>query len=162
MAIVRNSVLVPGFYWYDAPPAQGPGFHQWLKDNIALVKVRKSVSAADDGIFAAVNGSNAHTWVLFEVVLGPVLWLDAKKFGFPNTATKDTEPDVASSLVPEKDVLDKITDSINVAIPFIAPISTGVVALGGLLGLGYLFRKELFENAKRKIRDYRSSRRRRD
>jgi hypothetical protein len=161
MTIVRDPILTSGFYWYDAPLAQGPGFHQWLRDNVALVKVRKSASITDDGIFAPItDGPKQHTWVLFEVLF-PVLWLDPKKFGFPNKATKDTDISVASSLEPEKDTLDKIADSVKSVVPFLAPVSTGLLALGGLLGLGYFFRKEIFNDAKERVRKFRSSRSRR-
>ena len=158
MAIVRDKVLLPGFYWYDAPPAQGPGFHAWLRDNIALVKVRKSVSSAEDTVFGPTN---AHTWALFEVLF-PVVWLDQTKFGFPNTATKDTDSTVASSgAEPSKDTLDVIADSVKGVVPFLAPISSGVLVFGGLLGLGYLFRKELFNAASSRVRNFRHSRSRR-
>jgi len=157
MSLYRKPVLTAGFYWYDAPPAQGPGFHQWLKDNIALVKTRRSAAIADDGTFSAITGPSAHTWVMFEVLF-PVLWLDAKKFGFPNTATKDTDISVASSLELEKDPLDRIADSVKGIVPFLAPVSSGLLVIGGALGLGYFFRKEIFSNAVTRIRKFRSSR----
>ena len=140
--LVRTPILTAGFYWYDAPAAQAPGFHQWLKDNSALVKVRKTTAAADTDPFGTVV--NGHLWVLFEVLF-PVQWLDATKFGFPNSATKDTGPDVVSSgAEPQKDTLDQIADKAKEIVPFLAPVSSGVLVIGGLVGLGYIFRKELF------------------
>lgn len=152
--LVRDPVLSPGFYWYDAPPEQAPGFHQWLKDNASLVKVRKSNVDINDSVF---GHAESHVWVLFEVLF-PVPWLDAKKFGFPNTASKDTDSTVASSgAEPQKDPLDKIADSVKEIVPFLAPVSTGAIVIGGLVGLGYIFRKELFSNV-RKLRNRRASR----
>lgn len=155
-AIVRDPVLSPGFYWYDAPPEQAAGFQAWLRDNAAIVKARKTVTELNASLF----GSSPHLWVLFEVIF-PVLWLDAKKFGFPNTATKDTDSTVASSgAEPQKDVLDQIADSVKSTIPFLAPVSSGVLVLGGLLGLGYIFRKEIFEYGVSKANRIRASRNR--
>lgn len=152
--VVRDPILIAGFYWYDAPPAQAPGFQAWLRQNAALVKVRKTTTSVDTSVF---SGPNAHVWALFEVLF-PVLWLDAAKFGFPETATKDTGPDVVSSgAEPQKDPLDKIADGVKDVIPFLAPVSTGVLITGGLVGLAYIFRKELFDNAKRRFRHNRPS-----
>jgi len=140
MSLVREPILTAGFYWYDALPAQGPGFHQWLRDNVALVKVRRSVSFTEP----------PHTWAMFEVLF-PALWLDAKQFGFPNTATKDTGPEVISSgAEPQKNPIDTIADSVKGAVPFLAPLSSGVLVLGGLLGVYLFFKKELFSYAARK------------
>lgn len=158
MAIVRDKILLPGFYWYDAPPAQGPGFHEWLSTNRDLVKVRKTRSFADDSVF---GGTNAHTWALFEVIF-PVPWLDQSKFGFPNRATKETESDVISSGAEgQKDPLDRLADGVKSALPFLAPVSTGVLLLGGLVGLGYFFRKEIFDGTVKRVRSFRNSRNRR-
>lgn len=158
MALVRDKILLPGFYWYDALPAQGPGFHEWLSLNRDLVKVRKTQTFADDSVF---GGPNAHVWALFEVVI-PVPWLDARKFGFPNTATKETDSTVISSgAEPSKDTLDVIADSVKSVVPFLAPVSSGILVLGGLVGLGYLFRKEIFNESVRRVRNFRHSRSRR-
>jgi hypothetical protein len=153
-ALVRDPVLSPGFYWYDAPPAQAPGFQAWLRDNASLVKTRKTLTQVDTNIF---GGPNLHVWALFEVLF-PVLWLDAKKFGFPNTATKDTESTVASSVELEKDPIDVIGDSVKNVIPILAPVSSGLLVVGGVLGLGYIFRKELFSHATATVRRLRNSR----
>lgn len=143
--LVRDPILTKGFYWYDAPPKQAPGFQQWLRDNAALVKTRKTLTSADDP-------ETAHVWALFEVLF-PVPWLDAKQFGFPNTASKEDGPEVISSGADlQKNPLDKIADGVKEVLPFLAPVSAGVLVLGGVVGLGYLFRKELFSSVKRKLR----------
>jgi len=155
-AIVRDKVLSPGFYWYDAPAEQAPGFQGWLRDNSALVKTRKTVTSVESSVFS--SGPNLHVWALFEVLF-PVPWLDATKFGFPNTASKDTESTVASSgAEPQKDPLDKIADSVKEIVPFLAPVSTGALVIGGLVGLGFIFRKELFSHGIRKLRSARGRR----
>lgn len=147
--LARDPVLVKGFYWYDAPPAQAPGFQAWLVQNAALVKVRKTVTSADTSVFGSPN---AHIFVLFEVLF-PVPWLDAKQFGFPNTADKDTDVTVTSSgAEPQKDPLDKIADGVKEVIPFLGPVSSGVLVAGGLVGLAYIFRKELFSYGIKQVR----------
>ncbi len=156
--LVRDKVLTKGFYWYDANMEQAPGFHQWLRDNTSLLKVRKSAAMADTNFTSVLTGGpNAHIWVLFEVLF-PVIWLDQTKFGFPNTATKDTDVTVSSSLELEKDPLDKIADSVKEVLPFLAPVASGTLLLGGLGLALYLFRKDIFESGKRSIRKFRDSR----
>jgi hypothetical protein len=154
--LVRSPILTAGFYWYDAPPAQAPGFIAWLRDNVALVKVRKTTTGIDTDLTG--NVINGHVWALFEVLF-PVPWLDAKQFGFPNTATKDTGPDVVSSgAEPQKNAIDTVADSVKGVLPFLAPVSSGVIVLGGLVGLGYVFRKEIFSNVGKRIRKHQSAR----
>lgn len=158
-ALVREKVLPPGFYWYDAPAEQAPGFQGWLRDNAALVKVRKTETGVDTSIFS--SGPNLHIWALFEVLF-PVPWLDQTKFGFPNTASKDTDATIASSgAEPQKDPLDKIADSVKEILPVLAPVSAGAIAIGGLVLVGYIFRKELFSHVSRRISKHRTARGRR-
>lgn len=153
-SLVRDPILTSGFYWYDAPVKQAPGFQQWLRDNASLVKVRKSTSSLDDV-------ETAHIWTLFEVIF-PVLWLDAKEYGFPNTASADTGPDVASSgAEPSKNPIDVIADSVKDAVPLLAPVSSGVLVVAGLAGLAYFFRKEIFSYGVQRLRSSRGSRSRR-
>lgn len=159
MTIVRDKTLLPGFYWYDANISNVPFVNGWLRDNSALVKTRKTATFIDDSVFSVLTGgAKGHVWYLFEVIF-PTLWLDQTKFGFPNTATKDTGPEVMSSgAEPQKDAIDVIADSAKSALPFLAPVSSGVLVFGGLLGIGYLFRKELFNVGTRIIRKRRASR----
>ncbi len=152
----RDPVLVKGFYWYDAPPEKAPGFQAWLTQNRSLVKVRKSTTAIDSSVF----GTTAHLFVLFEVLF-PVPWLDAKQFGFPNTADANTDVSVTSSgAEPQKDPLDTVADGVKKVLPFLAPVSSGVLVLGGLVGLGYIFRKEIFSHGVKQVRRIRASRNR--
>lgn len=156
-ALYRNPALVKGFYWYDAPPDKGPGFIQWLKDFVKLVKVRKTASVADTSIGGDVV--NAHTWALFEVGEVPVPWLDARKFGFPNTATEDTDVSVVSSGAEgSKNPLDTLGDAVSDLPKTLAGaigVATPVVVVGAI-GLSlYFFRKELFEHGKAKLRHFR-------
>ena len=159
--LFRDPILPKGFYWYDAPPAQAPGFNLWLMTTAPLgVKVRKSVTAADtDPLGAVVNG---HVWALFEVTTNPVPWLDATKFGFPNTATASTDSTVVSSGAdPQKGVLDQVADSVK-GIPKFLGDASPVVLIGGAIGLGiYFFRKELFSYGQNRVRKFQSSRGRR-
>lgn len=157
-AIVRDKILSPGFYWYDAPAKQAPGFQGWLRDNSALVKVRKTSTSVDDSIFSLFSGPKLHIWALFEVLF-PVPWLDAAQYGFPNTADKDTDSTVASSgAEPQKDPIDRIADSVKDVVPFLAPVSSGLLVFGGLVGIGYIFRKEIFSNVVTRVRKHRPAR----
>lgn len=160
-ALVRDTILTKGFYWYDANPEQAPGFLAWLRDNASLVKARKSTTSIDTSPFSVLTGgAKAHIWTLFEVLF-PVPWLDAKQFGFPNTATKDTDVTISSSgAEPQEDVVDQIADGVKKIAPFLAPVSSGVLVLGGLVGLGYIFRKELFSHGLKQVRRLRPSRNR--
>lgn len=145
MALVRDKVLSPGFYWYDVNADKSPAFLAWTQQNSSLVKVRKSATFADDSMFSLFSGPKVHTWVLFEVLF-PVLWLDQTQFGFPNTAKSTDGPEVVSSgAEPQKDSIDVIADSVKGVVPFLAPVSSGLLVFGGLAGLAYFFRKEIFD-----------------
>lgn len=156
--LARDPILTKGFYWYDANPAQAPGFLAWLRDNSSLVKSRKSTTSIDTSPFSVLTGgAKAHIWTLFEVLF-PVPWLDAKQFGFPNTATADTDVTISSrGAEPTEDALDTVANGVKKIMPFLAPVSSGVLVIGGLVGLGYIFRKELFHGLKQ-VRHIRRSR----
>lgn len=107
MALERSKVLPNGFYWTDVIGDKREGFHQWARDQAALVKVR-ATRAHDDA-------EPPREWFLFEV-LHPVVWLPQDQYGFPTKATATTtEGDTVQRPDPEKDPLDKIADGINAA-----------------------------------------------
>jgi len=145
MALYRRPILDPGFYYYDAPEMQTPGFREWLKTNSSLLKVRKTTEFPD------------HLFVLFEVIF-PALWLDAKQFGFPNTATAETSSDIVSSgAEPQKDILDQVADKVKDIIPSIAPAAAKFLVIGGLLAGGYFLLKDGVSDGIRRIRKRRST-----
>ena len=141
-ALERQNPLPVGIYSVDLRNDQVPEFRRWQQGRSA-VKVLKT------------NDNGSFSWVLFSVS-SPTLW--ATGLGFPSIAKATDERPQAFE--PTKDPTDQIADALPSPAAFAIP-SFLLTTVG--IGLAiYLFRNELFENAKRRISDYRSARSRRD
>jgi hypothetical protein len=83
MAVVRQLVLTPGFYWIDTFPSKDksrPSFAQWSRFMAALVKVRRTTSHLDE--------KPPREWVLFD-----------QRLGFPETAPNGAETTEADTVL---------------------------------------------------------------
>lgn len=138
-ALERSNPLPVGIYSLDVPNAKFPEFRRWQQGRSA-VKVLKT---NDDGEF---------TWLLFSVS-APTLW--ASGLGFPNKAKLSDEKPQAFE--PTKDPLDQIADALPSPAAFAIP-SYLLTTVGVGLAL-YLFRKDIFESGRSKLRQFRDSRR---
>lgn len=96
MSLERRNPLPVGVYQLDVPAKNVRRFIDWRASHKDSVKARKT------------QEEPAFLWVLFEV-LSPVDW-DAKLFGFPSTATLQT--DRVPGFEPTKDPLDQIADNL--------------------------------------------------
>jgi len=139
-ALERSNPLPVGIYSVDLRNDQVPEFRRWQAGR-SSVRVLKT------------NDNGSFSWLLFSVS-SPTLW--ATGLGFPSIAKATDERPQAFE--PSKDPLDQIADAVK-------PPETGsLLFFGGLIAVGltlYAYRKELFQDATRKLRDYRSARRRR-
>ena len=140
-ALERQNPLPAGIYSVDLRNDQVPEFRRWQQGRSA-VRVLKT------------NDNGSFSWILFSVS-SPTVW-DAKTLGFPSIAKSTDERPTAFE--PVKDPLDQIADALPTPATFAIP--SFILTIGGIGLAIYLFRNELFENVKRRIRNVRTSGRR--
>lgn len=140
-ALERQNPLPVGIYSVDLRNDQVPEFRRWQQGRSA-VKVLKT------------NDNGEFSWLLFSVS-APTLW--ATGLGFPSIAKESDERPQAFE--PTKDPLDQIADALPSPAAFAIP--SYILTFAGIGLAIYLFRNEIFEDAKRRVRNVRPPWRRR-